>query len=105
MPHQTEALPTIGYTLTHRGYVLYGTGLDRSALRVRPPSGSSVEWADSLRHRDIHLLVVGPIPEQQKRTLDLEWLDGPGAPFVKIYGHDSAREIVLYRLVDGDNGR
>jgi len=33
--------------------------------------------------------------------LDLESLDGPDAPFVKIYGRDSTSEIVLYRLVDG----
>ena len=68
---------------------------------MRLPSGRSVEWGERLRNRGIRLLVVGPIPEQQKRMLDLESLDGPGAPFVKIYGRDSTSEIVLYRLVDG----
>jgi hypothetical protein len=91
----------IGYTLTHRGFPLYGTRLDRIALRLQPPSVSSIEWTERLRRRGVRLLAVGPIPWQQKKDVDLRWLDGPGAPFVKVYGHDSASEIVLYRLIDG----
>ena len=92
----------IGYSMTHSGYLLFGRALDRRAVRLAPVQ---VAWEDQLRRKGIKFFAVGPISDQTGRAA-VQWLEeDAGAPFLKVYGHDAAHEIVLYRLLDGSDRR
>lgn len=90
---------TVGYLFSTRSYLLYGKALDQKVAYTPAPSDSVTGWINNLRQKNVGVVAVGPLEAQMgwEKHPEVEWLKN-SQYFVRVFGQDLEKEIVLYRI-------
>ncbi len=90
------------------GEWLASRSVSRAILSMAPPSvtpcsacrgeSDAAAWAEELRRRGVALLAIGPVLPRWRGRAGLGWIASEHGPFVRVFGQDPDREIVLYRI-------
>ncbi|NJN81642.1 MAG: hypothetical protein HC802_04695 [Caldilineaceae bacterium] len=96
---EQQTLPgdTIGYSLSHQSYLLYGPRLDRRVAYLPADIDDPVALREHLERHDISLVAIGPLYPTTRDLPIVALLTDPDGDFELVFADDDARPA-LYRL-------
>jgi len=88
----------VGYLLSDRSYLFYGSGWTQKVVYTPATSPSVTHWLDMLLAKGVSVVAIGPVIDEWRSFGESDWLEQPNGPFVRVFGRDPRRESVLYRI-------
>jgi hypothetical protein len=89
---------TVGYLLSHRSYLFYGSHFDRRVVYVPARTDDRAAWIAGLRAARISFVALGPLGPEWRQRKEVGWLHERDGAFTLVFGEDEIAGPVVYQL-------
>jgi hypothetical protein len=88
----------IGYYLSHRSYIFYGSRLDKSVRYIPLDLENENQFLRYIKKHDIRLIAIGPLQKDWLKSNHYLWIKNNKKKFERVHGKRPNRNILIYRV-------